>query len=194
MLAPVIIDRFLPGYEWNEVHSVEIAAPPAAVLDALRRVTADEIPLLGVLFAMRRLPGRLLGRPARTAAGEAARGDRGPLLEDILRSGFVLLEEGGREVVVGIVGRFWQARPDNAEVGGAAAFLSFVEPGWAKAAMNFSVAESGGGTRLTTETRIVATDARARRRFGAYWLVVRPGSGLIRRMWLRAVKKRAESS
>lgn len=190
----MIIDRFLPEHEWNEVHSVEIAAPPAAVLDALRKVTADEIALLRVLFALRRLPGRLLGRASCNAGGEAAR-DRGPVLEGILRSGFVLLDEDPeREVLVGTVGRFWQARPENAEVGGAEAFLAFEEPGWAKAAMNFSVAESGRGTRLTTETRIVATDARARRRFGAYWRVVRPGSGLIRRMWLRAVKRRAERS
>jgi hypothetical protein len=60
--------------------------------------------------------------------------------------------------------------------------------------MNFWTSDAGRGrTRLSTETRIAATDARARRRFAAYWLVVRPGSGLIRRLWLRAVKKRAES-
>jgi hypothetical protein len=41
--------------------------------------------------------------------------------------------------------------------------------------------------------RIAATDVRARRRFAAYWVVVRPGSGLIRLLWLRAVKKRAEN-
>src|SRR5688500_18201534 len=194
-LRRLIIDRFLPVHEWNEVHSVEIAAPPAAVLDALRKVTADEIALLRGLFAVRRLPGRILGRSARSGGREAASGARGPVLEGILRSGFVLLgEDPEREVVVGIVGRFWQARPENADISGAEAFLAFAEPGWAKSAMNFSVAESKRGTRLTTETRIVATDARARRRFGAYWLLVRPGSGLIRRMWLRAVKRRAERS
>jgi hypothetical protein len=31
-----------------------------------------------------------------------------------------------------------------------------------------------------------------RRRFRAYWLFVRPGSGLIRRFMLRAVRARAE--
>ncbi len=41
---------------------------------------------------------------------------------------------------------------------------------------------------------LIATDAQARRRFACYWRVIYPGSALIRRMWLRAVKKRAEES
>ena len=183
----MLIDRFLPTYDWNEVHSIGIGAAPPVVLDALRRVTADEIRLLRVMLGLRALPGRLLGRPA------PSRG-RGPVLEGILRSGFVVLdEERDRELVVGTIGRFWQARPAHADFAGGEDFLAFDAPGWAKAAMNFSVADAGAGrTRLSTETRIVVTDARARLRFAPYWLIVRPGSGLIRRMWLRAVKKRAE--
>jgi len=37
------------------------------------------------------------------------------------------------------------------------------------------------------------TDAATTRRFAAYWRVIYPGSALIRRMWLRAIKRRAES-
>jgi hypothetical protein len=37
------------------------------------------------------------------------------------------------------------------------------------------------------------TDRAYRRVFAAYWRVIYPGSALIRRMWLRAVKRRAES-
>jgi hypothetical protein len=49
-------------------------------------------------------------------------------------------------------------------------------------------------TLLETETRVLATGPRAKRAFAAYWLVVRPGSGLIRRELLRAVARRAESA
>jgi hypothetical protein len=184
----MLIDRFLPRFDWTEGHSIAIAAPPRAVMDAVRSVTAGEMRLVRLLLRMRALPGRILGRPA-------PRRGKGPVLEEILRSGFVMLgEEPGREVVVGTIGRFWQARPAHADIADGAGFVAFDAPGWAKAAMSFSVSEAGGGrTRLSTETRIAATDARARRRFGAYWLIVRPGSGLIRRMWLRAVRKRAEA-
>ncbi|HVE97548.1 MAG TPA: hypothetical protein VNA12_00015 [Mycobacteriales bacterium] len=50
------------------------------------------------------------------------------------------------------------------------------------------------GSALTTETRVRAIDDRSRRRFRAYWLVIRGPSGLIRREWLRAVVARAQRS
>jgi hypothetical protein len=183
----MLIDRFLPEYDWNEVHSIEIAAAPRTVLDAVRSVTAEEMRLVRLLMQVRALPGRILGR-------SAPRRGRGPVLEQILRSGFVMLgEDPDREVVVGTIGRFWQARPAHVEIAGGADFVAFDRPGWARAARNFWVSDAGAGrTRLTTETRIALTDGRARRRFAAYWLFVRPGSGLIRILWLRAVRRRAE--
>jgi hypothetical protein len=52
--------------------------------------------------------------------------------------------------------------------------------------------EGAGWSRVTTETRILATDASARRAFGIYWRVIYPGSAIIRSMWLREIKRRAE--
>ena len=72
---------------------------------------------------------------------------------------------------------------------GAEQFAAFDEPGYAKVAFNF-VLEAG---ELSTETRIAGTDERARRRFRFYWLLIRPGSGLIRREWLGAIAKRART-
>ncbi|MBV8202739.1 MAG: hypothetical protein JOZ15_19150, partial [Acidobacteria bacterium] len=50
-----------------------------------------------------------------------------------------------------------------------------------------------GACVVTTETRVNATDAATRRRFAAYWRVIYPGSSLIRSMWLRAIRRRAEA-
>jgi len=47
-----------------------------------------------------------------------------------------------------------------------------------------------GGAILSTETRVAGGGLR----FRAYWLVVRPFSGLIRRRWLIAAAKRAAAS
>jgi hypothetical protein len=59
--------------------------------------------------------------------------------------------------------------------------------------MNFLVEDAGpGATLVTTETRIYATDASARRRFAVYWRTIYPGSSLLRYTWLRAIKRRAE--
>ncbi len=72
-------------------------------------------------------------------------------------------------------------------------FKALDAPGFAKATMNFRLEDAGSqASVLTTETRVHATDAPTRRRFAAYWRVIYPGSSLIRRMWLRAIKLRAE--
>jgi hypothetical protein len=57
------------------------------------------------------------------------------------------------------------------------------------AVMNFRVAGDG---LLTTETRVFSTTNDARRKFAIYWRFIRPGSGIIRRSWLEAIKRRAE--
>jgi hypothetical protein len=46
---------------------------------------------------------------------------------------------------------------------------------------------------LVTETRVQALSAAARRRFRLYWLVVGPFSALIRRRWLSAACRAAET-
>ena len=183
----MLLDEALGGYGWSERHSIEVAASPPAVLAAVRAVTAAEMPLVGAIMAVRSLPSRLAGR-RRARAGTTR-----PVLDDIVRSGFVPLAESDGEVVVGIVGRFWQPCPTLSRIASPDEFRAFATPGWAKAAMSFHVEPlPDGRTRLTTETRITATDAGAARRFRVYWTFVRPGSGLIRRLWLRAVHRRAE--
>lgn len=58
------------------------------------------------------------------------------------------------------------------------------------AVMNFHIEPDG---RVTTETRVFASTDAARRSFAVYWRIIRPGSGIIRRSWLEAIKRRAEA-
>jgi len=70
----------------------------------------------------------------------------------------------------------------------------FLRPpaGYALAAMNFLVTADGPNASIvTTETRVFAIGPTARRRFATYWRVIYPGSAIIRRMWLRAIRQRA---
>jgi hypothetical protein len=182
--VPVPLDEFLPDYEVNEIHSTRVEAPPDTVMAAVRSLTAREVPVLVALMALRSLPRLLRGRrrPARD----------GTILEAFLRGGFVVLAERPHELVVGAVGRFWRASGDVRRVS-AGDFAGFGEPGYAKAAFNMHAEPSpGGGTLLTTETRIQGTDDEARRSFRRYWRVIYPGSAAIRRAWLRAIRRSAE--
>jgi len=48
-------------------------------------------------------------------------------------------------------------------------------------------------TILSTETRVTCGDAASRRKFLLYWSVIRPFSGLIRILLLRALRDAAEA-
>ena len=114
-------------------------------------------------------------------------------LESLRKSRFeVLGEKVNRELLLGLVGRFWTIGGDMKKID-ARTFKSFDTAGYAKAVWNFAVSREGVDTKLTTETRVKCLDAQSRRSFGFYWTVVRPFSGLIRMEMLRLIKRRAES-
>ena len=115
-------------------------------------------------------------------------------LEGMLSEGFALLEERpGKELVLGTVGRFWQARGELCAVS-PDQFRAPAPSGTAKAAWNFEMGlRADGATELRTETRVLCADVATRRRFRAYWILIRPFSGLIRQEMLAAVRSAAES-
>lgn len=182
-----ILDRATPSYQFSESHAIAIRATPERVHHAIRDVTADEILLFRTLVWIRRLgrsgPESILNVP-----------ERQPLLDVATRTSFILLTDTGREIVLGTVvisppGLRWRGLPTPGD------FVALGQrSGVALATMNFEIAQEGGTSIVTTETRVYATDSTSRRRFAAYWRLIYPGSTFIRRMWLRAIKKRAEGS
>jgi hypothetical protein len=146
-----------------------------------RELTAREVPLLVVLTALR------------TGPAMRRRSVRGRILDQFVRSGFVVLHDAPRQVVLGAVGRFWQLSGGVRRID-ASEFPGFAEPGYAKAVFELRAEARGEGTWLVTETRVLATDEHARRRFRRYWRFVHPGSAAIRLAWLRAIRRRAERS
>jgi len=111
----------------------------------------------------------------------------------MLAGGFAFLaEDPNREVVLGVVGQMWKPAGGLVTVRDAAELIAFNRPGCVKVAMNMRLEARGRSTWLSTETRVLAVDARSRRRFALYWLLIRGGSGAIRRAWLRAVARRAK--
>lgn len=180
------LDEFAPVWQFREFHTITIAAPPARVFDAIKRVRADEIVLFRTLTWIRR-GGR------RRPEGILNAGDREPLIDVATRSGFVrLAEDFPHELVLGTV---VMAPPGTRGRLTPEVFQKPLPPGFVLATMNFVIVPSGaGGSVVTTETRVFANSLSARRRFSAYWRVIYPGSAIIRRMWLRAIERRATSS
>ena len=182
------LDELLPDYDFSERHSRTVGTAPAAALAAVKSATPAEMRLVRVLFALRSGPALLTrGRGLPSAPGH-------PLAEQMIEFGFVPLADAVDELVLGFVGQPWKLSGGTMpRLRSADEWIAFAEPGYVKAVMNFRAEAVGGGSTLETETRIAATDTRSRRRFSRCWVVIRPWSGLIRRSWLNAAKRRAES-
>ena len=173
----MLIDRHLAAPDVRSRHEVEVNATPERVWAAIDALDPASSPVVRVLMALRSLPARLTRRAARPPR--------------TLRGGFVLLDQAlGDEIVLGLVGRFWSPAGGLLRVE-PSAFAGFDLPGYAVAACNVTV-RGDGPVRLATETRVRCTDDAARRRFRAYWALVGPFSGLIRRDMLRAIRRAAE--
>ena len=91
---------------------------------------------------------------------------RATILEDVPGEGMVLT----------LSGQFWRLRGRGPEAPATAVIDFRALPG-----------------SLATETRVHVPDPVSRRKFAQYWRIVRPFSGLIRMVLLRAAKRRAEA-
>jgi hypothetical protein len=190
----MLLDEFLPDFDVRASHALRVAAPRDRVYASLRTVDFDHWGLMRLLFALRALPA-LLWPPVAWRRVWTARRRQRITLERVLERGFTLLgERPGEELVLGTVGRFWRLGGELWSTS-VQQFRQPTPPGTAKAAWNFTVgAGPPEGTEVTTETRVLCADPQTRRRFRAYWGLVGPFSGLIRREMLAAIRAAAEGT
>lgn len=191
----------MPTYDVVERHRTIVRATPEAVYAALRDADLAGGPLASTLMTIRLVPAfviALLRSPRRAVLELRERGvrrrDGGKVrLADFERRGFrVVAERPPEELVIGLLGKFWTPRGGLCATVSVDDFRSGPPSGLALAGWNFTTRRRPDGvTELATETRVwCAADVRAN--FRAYWLVVRPGSGLIRREMLGAIRREAE--
>lgn len=189
----MLIDTYMPECDARERHMIQVDAPPERIFAVLRSTNLAASPFVRILFALRGIPAAMLG--PRSGIRAIRRRARMPIrLADFERQGFCILDEDRpNELLIGLEGQFW--RPSGG--------LRTVEPasfgapppaGFARAAWDFRIEpRPDGSCTLSTETRVRCSDSRTRRRFWLYWLLIRAGSGLIRRQMLRAIRHAAES-
>jgi hypothetical protein len=185
----MLLDEFLPISDFGEVHATAIHAPPSPIFQAIKTITVAELPLFRLLFGLRMLPTRL------RAPGRSILARQQPLFDWAGRMGLILAEKTDEELVFGLIGQFWRlAGGRRVQIRTAQDFLAFQQVDYAKVVTNFlleSIANDRA-IRLRTETRIQTIGSGARKKFGRYWTLIYPGSALIRREWLWAIKRRAE--
>jgi hypothetical protein len=180
----VLLDRFMPKYEVGDRHKVRVAAPAEVALSAAMEMELETCAVVRGIFRAREWI-------LRSKPEDIAR-PRGLIAQTKSLGWGVLAERPGREIVMGCATKPWEAnpvfrtlRPDE--------FAAFDEPGYVKIIWTLRADPVGGGGCLfRTETRAVATDRTARRKFRRYWSFLSPGIILIRGAMLPAVKVEAE--
>jgi hypothetical protein len=182
--ADPLLDRFMPASDVVERHAVAIAAPADVTFAAAEVAELDSSRIIRAIFKGRELI--LRSKPDRAARPKALR----ELMTSI--GWAVLAEDRGHELVFGAVTRPWEANPTFRPVP-PEEFAAFAEPDHVKIAWTIRAEPAPDGSSVFhTETRAVATDRAARRKFRLYWSFLSPGIVLIRKAMLPAVKAAAE--
>jgi hypothetical protein len=182
--ADPLLDVFMPNYDVAERHHVGVGAPAAITFGALMDMDLEQSLLIRAIFKGREL---LLGADA----DEASR-TRGLIALTKELGWVVLADMPGHEIVMGAVTRPWEP---NVVFRGIAPehFAAFNEPDYVKIVWTLRAdAISPYSSIARSDTRAVATDASARRKFRWYWARFSAGIVLIRELSMRIVKREAE--
>ncbi|HEX8738487.1 MAG TPA: hypothetical protein VF721_24360 [Pyrinomonadaceae bacterium] len=181
----MLIDEFLPIYDFDEKHEITIRASAEKVSAALESIDFNESTVIRWLL-------RLRGLSAKDGCDESPKTST---LRDMTKSNFVILgEKPNEEILLGIAGKFWTPAGDVQKLD-AKDFAAFNKEGYAKAAWNFTLSEVGEKeVCLKTETRVQCLGAATQESFRFYWWFIKPFSGWIRQEMLRLVKQKAEAA
>lgn len=169
------LGRILDRAEFSEWHHTVIDAEPETVWRALHQMRWADLRLTRPLLVLRGF-----------SAGPGM--DTGCL--DTFRPWGTFRETAPSESTFVVIGKPWSPVPANHHVSDLDAAHQFHEPGWLKYGMQWRLTPVGTSrTLLETTTLCEPTDARARRYFRAYWMVIRLGSSWIRQEMLQAVER-----
>jgi hypothetical protein len=179
-----LIDRFIRRPDVAESHEIIVRAPADVVFEAAQNIDMQSIPIVRLIFRMREKMFRLPSPPREPKS----------LVEETLSLGWrILAYRPGRELVMGSVTQPWIG---NVKFQGIPAdeFAGFSTPDFVKIAWTLEAEPLAPSlTRFRTQTRVLATDEGARRKFRRYWRIVSPGIVLIRLVMNRAVRREAEA-
>jgi hypothetical protein len=173
-----LLDALMPRYDMSASHDTVVDASVPDVYQAVLQTDLAESFASKMLMAI-----RSLGRRAPSSFRFGRLPETGAF--------FALANDPPREIVAGVIGRFWSMQGAVID-GNRAAFEAPLPPGMAKAVWSFRVDDDTGGALLTTETRVLCSDDDARRQFLRYWTLIGPFSGIIRREALRLIRTQAQ--
>jgi hypothetical protein len=180
-----LIEELVPRYQLGERHSVFVEAPPTRVFESLKRAEGDEQPVVR-LFDL--LPV-IAGKRDSSSLSE----DGKPLYSMLRETSGLVVEKPNRELVTANIATADEHTPSTPKT--VRGFVVYrLKHSEMKLPLSFRVEPEEGGSRLTTETRIMFADRGLCHDFGWYWGVIYPGSSLVRVELLKAAEHRSETA
>ncbi len=182
--ADALLDQFMPSFDVSEHHEVHLAAPPSATFAAAKEMDFGSSPMIRSIFKAREV---LFG--SKEATTPPPKG----LVASTLSMGWAVLAElADREIVIGAATKPWEANPVFRALS-PEEFAAFSEPDYVKIAWTLRADPTeDGGSVFRTDTRAIATDENARKKFRVYWSFLSPGIILIRSAMLRSLRHAAD--
>ncbi|UYZ84407.1 hypothetical protein MTZ49_02200 [Entomomonas sp. E2T0] len=179
----MLIDIFLPSFQFSEKHCITISAPPDIIMDVIINNDPSADKLTKILMKIREFPMKLY-------SFHRAKEIKEPFG---FHSFLFLGSQESKEVTYGLIGKFWQFNFGLVSVSTPLEFQQFSNKGVAKLVMNFVITERNDNTSiLSTETRVFCPDKKIVMLFSPYWYLIRLASGFIRRRILLQIKYIAE--
>jgi hypothetical protein len=182
--ADPLLDTFMHDHDVCERHEIAVAAPADVTLAAAKELELQSSRIIRTLFKARELILR--------ANRDSTPRPKG-LFEEMKAIGWGVLAETPGEIVMGAVTKPWEPNPVFRPVP-PEDFAAFAEPDFVKIAWTLRASSCPDGSSIfRTETRVVATDLGARKKFRLYWAFLSPGIIFIRSAMLPALKAAAEN-
>jgi hypothetical protein len=173
------LDSYLPNYFAREVNYAAVKTPPAETYRAICDFDMANIPWIRHLFQLR------------TVFERSAEKFSHLTLRDSYKTGaFVLLKEApDQELVVGAIGKIWR-RVISFKTPGPNEFSSFHKSGFGKVAWSLRCdPRLQGGTLVSLEVRVGATDLISSLKMRGYFSVIGAFSRAIRRAVFRRISE-----
>jgi hypothetical protein len=179
-----LLETFISHPDVTKRHEAVIDAPTDVVLDVAEHFDLQSIPTIHFLFRLRELLLHIRHK---------ARPKMKFLVSETTNLGWIRLSHvPGHHLIMGAVAQPWVGDVDFKSLS-PAQFSDFVEPGFVKIVWTLEAEPLRYRTTLfRTQTRVYATDVKARQRFLLYWAFAGYLVGLIRILGIRAIKREAE--
>jgi hypothetical protein len=187
------LDEAMPVWTYNETHSKLAQHNASDVISKIPNITWNEVPSGHALMDFRM---KLQPKKKNVPQDKIPRLRKDDHVFDILLNSpaFAILYKSHDEFVFGgfypLKHGFQFPKDDSADKSKLiGAFRDAAVPGAVKVAAEFALIDG----KLVTETRVQPTSAKENKWFRFYWMFIRAGSGLLRRVILKAALKQCNA-